>query len=92
MAKHTPGEWKHWSHGDIRVIRDESGSRICHFDYLTWSGRRPDDEVKANANLIAAAPDLLEACKAALNMVETDLGPPNWDILRAAIAKAEGND
>lgn len=42
----------------------------------------------ANAFLIAAAPDLLEACKTAIDYV--DFGRPVWVELREAIAKAEG--
>lgn len=40
----------------------------------------------------AAAPELLECVKAALNMIDGDGLPPNWDMLRAAIAKATGNE
>jgi len=44
--------------------------------------------VEANARLIAASPDLLEACKAVLAV-----GGEDWEagerVLRAAIAKAE---
>ena len=56
--------------------------------------RRPD-EAAANAHLIAAAPDLLEACKL-LGLIESN-GITNFiDIMpaveaaRAAVAKAEG--
>lgn len=44
----------------------------------------------ANARLIAAAPDLLEACKVALECAETG-NPYGWrNRLAGAIAKAEG--
>lgn len=54
----------------------------------------------ANARLIAAAPDLLEACKAALKtldwmadlMPNNELATPQRAALRAAIAKAEGRE
>jgi hypothetical protein len=46
----------------------------------------------ANARLIAAAPDLLEACKQAKKYLEPDLVEPGrtvfWNLV-AAIAKAE---
>lgn len=51
-----------------------------------------NERARANARLIAAAPDLLEAARAAL----TEMLTPNADYLeaiakvRAAIAKAEG--
>jgi len=44
----------------------------------------------ANASLIAAAPDLLEACRAALcrdDIADDEIG----DVLRAAVKRAEGN-
>lgn len=47
-------------------------------------------EQEANAHLIAAAPDLLEALEAALNMVDGDGLPPDWDMLRAVVRKARG--
>lgn len=47
-------------------------------------------EGSANARLIAAAPDLYTAVEAALNMVDGDGAPPDWDMLRAALAKARG--
>lgn len=59
--KHTPGSWENecghiWADGWGPVA-----NTIQSFD-----GREiPDDEWKANANLIAAAPDLLEAFLAA---------------------------
>ena len=55
MTKHTPGHWKyyHEKSGDCYVIRSSHGALAETFYSL---GR---DE--ANARLIAAAPDLLEA-------------------------------
>jgi hypothetical protein len=47
-----------------------------------------DDRVTANANLIAAAPDLLEALQAVLRIA--DRATDEFDMARAAIAKALG--
>lgn len=47
-------------------------------------------EVEANARLIAAAPELLEACKRAFDQTDKDARPADWEMLRAAIAKATG--
>jgi hypothetical protein len=44
----------------------------------------------ANARLITAAPELYAAVMAALNMVDGDGTPPDWDMLRAAAKKARG--
>lgn len=43
-----------------------------------------------DARLIAAAPELLEACKATLAILDADKSPWDYGFLRAAIAKAEG--
>lgn len=53
------------------------------------------DEQDANARLIAAAPDLLEACQAILTLLEQGQADTltlehDGAYLRAAIAKAEG--
>lgn len=101
---HTPGPWNagHLGRPDIscecRYILSE-GYAGSIAEVSVGNGKPvgdggndapPYDEAVANMRLIAAAPDLLEACRLALNMAETDQGPPNWDILRHAIAKAEG--
>jgi hypothetical protein len=51
------------------------------------------EESIANANLIAAAPELLEALKEMVNSYELEASPENPALLqaKAIIAKAEGN-
>jgi hypothetical protein len=55
-----------------------------------------DDENKANARLIASAPDLLAACKAALALMQEPDADEHFDaikleyMLEDAISKAEG--
>lgn len=80
--KHTPGPWEwrgHWLHGKQ--------------DLILWY-TTDDDGVRAkpeNARLIAAAPDLLEACQAVVKSAEANqaaINIPLLDALRAAIAKA----
>ena len=86
MSKHTPGPWE-WNkygallHEDEIVLGIDGGCRRC--DY-------PNE---ANARLIAAAPDLLEA----LTLLESTCGEgwlemnnPIRVLARAAIAKAKG--
>jgi len=87
MSKHTPGPW------------EVDGYRVGHpvgkhgFDLVARILQTDNaTEDAANARLIAAAPDLLAACKAAL---ESDDAPfaislPLETTLREAIAKAEG--
>lgn len=50
----------------------------------------PEAEVKANARLIAAAPDLLEACKVLVELFPESEQIRGMESVRAAIAKAEG--
>lgn len=99
MSKHTKGPWiaeftvpeEGWN-GFYILTKDE---RLYIADA---AGYQDMPERAANARLIAAAPDLLEAAEAALNLLETKsaywLLPPTSDCwrnqLRAAIAKARG--
>jgi hypothetical protein len=67
----------------------------CHADYKRGTGHKAQCEARdANARLIAAAPDLLEALKAVMEALIADLpqaeGGPTVQGALAAIAKAEG--
>ena len=83
MSKHTPGPWHSCDH---RVGRQD-GARIAD----TWSSAVPRDEQAANARLIAAAPELLEALKTVTAAIAgaQPLDPDEWQACCAAIAKAE---
>ena len=91
--KHTRGPWKVYRARlrpqyavVITEIQDVAGNAV-----VKWQGFDGIKQaiVKANARLIAAAPDLLEACKAVLAANGED-----WEVgervLRAAIKRAEG--
>lgn len=65
-AKHTPGPWKTQSIENQRHVWGPDGDCIVSIH----NGSLPDDERKANARLIAAAPDLLEACEAVAELAE----------------------
>lgn len=71
MSKHTPGPW--YQVGAWVEVEDDKTPDICTCnpadigqDRLKWDW----ETVKANAMLIAAAPDLLDALLAALPFVE----------------------
>jgi len=100
--KHTPGPWKADNHiiGDgwrVFVPRhDEADQHDAIADVETWQS---DTETEANARLIAAAPDLLDALKNVLDElhkhhkmnVKKDYSLMVADsVARKAIAKAEG--
>lgn len=102
QSKHTPGPWwpildsaKSWTvltHRDNEVgsdrgIGDPDGAAICVSIGDHTEARTRGNE-HANACLIAAAPDLLEALKGVLRVA--DRATDEFDAARAAIAKAEG--
>ena len=86
-------EYQHWEVGDSRA-----GCRIATVVWYSCSGgfgSPSKEQCEANFRLILSAPELLEACVAALKL----LGDPDADgfsadkvesVLRAAIAKAKG--
>jgi hypothetical protein len=90
MSKHTPGPWAYQEKADAytHIVRGPNDSFICQ----TPQGACGTCE--ANARLMAAAPDLLEALKGALLALESGVGDPEWGArvlaCAAAIAKAEG--
>lgn len=81
---HTPGPW----HLDpFRKYANVHGEVMSHL------ARVPIDtaEAEANARLIAAAPDLLEACREALSILDYERADVETRAqVYAAIAKAEG--
>ena len=89
---HTPGPW--FQGGRVRVYDYASGSEIAN---TGGSNVLEAEEMEANARLIAAAPDLLEACHLAYNMwnclSETqkhDVFDETASAIIRSIAKAEG--
>lgn len=97
MAEHTPGPWtlaaerfgiaicgkRHHAEGEsvIATVWTETPQRIPHADAL------------ANARLVAAAPDLLEACFAILSPGAFESAATTaalYDLVLAAVAKATG--
>lgn len=88
---HTKGEWmldetKRW----ISTSWTPGQPMIAH---LVSDASRPSEENDANARLIAAAPDLLEACNAVLGSLLYYPGefPKELEVLRKAIAKTEAS-
>lgn len=86
---HTSGPWEcsRNSLGELSIWRQSDGVHVLHS-----AGELPLAEREANGQLMSAAPDLLEACKAAAEYL--DCGTPirpGSDVelqMRLAIAKA----
>lgn len=102
MSKHTPGPWKLETVRTQSGICHKIGPfppkahhvhslprHACLYADYPSSFDPADQELEANARLISAAPDMLEA----LENLENDNGsiPDHaWNMVQAAIAKARG--
>lgn len=95
---HTPGPWSVGTglpRPEIPAVYSPAGNTtgdllVCIADCQNWNSL-PDSQRYANARLMAAAPDLLEALKAIMAVVPEHslLREANcWSMARAAIAKA----
>jgi hypothetical protein len=101
MSNHTPGPWAiEWDHYNNRpefirsFVDDDWGGEMQ--DIVEMSDEGNDSETLANANLIAAAPDMLYALKFLLadyqaigGAMRTGSTIPS-DYAEEAIKKAEG--
>lgn len=98
MSKHTPGPWKYgrpWSlsYGcGLWLVTAESTDRgkanvLMQGD---CQNHLSAEEAEANARLIAAAPDLLEALQAVVRVA--DRKTAEFDLARAALSRATGQE
>lgn len=89
-SEHTPGPWeitptKHPVADTFGVEARGVWVAKCH----PFNGDGPGrEEAKANAHLIAAAPELLEVCEMVLEFASIEMPPELIDKATAAIAKA----
>jgi hypothetical protein len=93
--KHTPGPWEviehSWSETSIFYGKDKRIARLTIYDVAAENTQQSlKKEMDANARLIAAAPELLEALTGIIKDCDLDL--PVWrvDEAREAISKAKG--
>ena len=93
--KHAPGPW-YYDDGIAFIFwtapSEYRRSVVCHIPSPTYNDDKGRSYWPANARLIAAAPDLLEALRNMLSKCGcgTALGCEVCNAARAAIAKAEG--
>ena len=93
MTIHTPGPWK-LTEGEYFYINARVDGRKVFILQRTKSvvsaatayQEAEEDRIRADCQLIAAAPELLEACQIALDSNDRSVK----DVLRAAITKATG--
>lgn len=104
MSKYTPGPWtvaSNYPNAKTAICHSSPLQKLAsaHSDVqITGAGTQviSPEEAEANAYLIAAAPELLDACKAAEAELEQWTMAAGVDaileVVRAAIAKAEGTN
>jgi hypothetical protein len=90
-TKHTPGPWTQYrdSRGYVRIQSNVQGGPVAFIEEMNNTGGTEQDH--ANARLIAAAPELLEALERITRVASVELTGRRDDVLeqaRAAIAKA----
>ena len=100
--KHTPGPWQIKSqHEPHLIIANVDGETVAgvtsySFDFIaSLEDEYGEMTSGANARLVLAAPELLEAAQRTLNSIANTEGElamtlESGDMLRAAIAKATG--
>ena len=94
-SKHTPGPWEIRKSGFIMAPDGAGqGDDVYIAEILIGPDSPEVDEAKANARLIAAAPELLAALCEIMDDVDLGIqtvGNINGKNARAAIAKAKGD-
>jgi hypothetical protein len=97
---HTDGPWAvRYTDNGLRIVYSDGEIRSHVADLHSMSLCEEHGSLRANANLIAAAPDLLSALEGAYNAIAWDIPGGKLDdqeeetlldVIRAAIAKAKG--
>lgn len=88
-AQHTPGPWKT---GEMRLTKTSAMVHTITAGNHHFCAVDGNEAATANARLIAAAPELLAACKAIIEEYDNAIGMMAQAIpsVRQAIEKAEG--
>lgn len=92
MTNHTPGPWKYrqlYADGNIITEGDYWEIFTYEYDVAAFFSRGAPIRKEADARLIAAAPELLEALRNAIEYFEGDYMRPDWlDAAEHAVARA----
>jgi len=96
MSKHTPGPWTYELNDDIGIwmIGCKDDDNFASVYIIVEDDPAGVPLYEANAHLIAASPDLLDACEAVVNWWEENendgqVVPPHVQACMAAIKKAK---
>lgn len=97
MSKHTPRPWR-VTESSREFPEGHIVAKVTLCRHVVTTTKIQREEVEANATLIAAAPELLDAAREALAFLEWATKHANArcvhvaEPLRTAIAKAEGRE
>ena len=70
-TKHTPGPWRVGTDDrSIFTVRGTTSAGMQHIATAAGCASLNDADLRANARLIAAAPELAEACQALIALVD----------------------
>ena len=88
-TKHTPGPWVE----KYGTLYGSNGEKVvCSSNGLAFGSVNSWPDAAANARLIAAAPELLEALQAIISDMDSEFGTDyDYNKARAVIAKATGS-
>ena len=101
MSNHTPGPWTVDTSGNVPGWHEDGRECLSIVSYFPTiavvNNNKEEFNGRANALLIAAAPDLLEACRGLLDAIHDSMTHESQnhhreqiDAARAAVEKAEG--
>lgn len=91
-TKFTPAPWKIADGDFIYALNDFKSNRFFFEIQAAGKGCAPPDEVVANANLIACAPEMYEMLEIALDCLGDEFALPRdiIDDIESILAKARG--
>lgn len=97
--KHTPGPWVHGAAGrtvEVWALSQTNLAKLHIAEVVYVDDDNSREETAANARLMSASPDLLEALQGAVRAMETVTLFPSFKPFiqrgKAAIAKATGQE
>jgi hypothetical protein len=96
MSKHTKGPWHVFTDNYGEVVIQNENEMICSIGEKVIMDEIGNESMWKDASLIAAAPELLEACKLVKSLSDlpkTELSSESWEKVKEvclqAITKAE---
>ncbi len=92
--EYSKGEWKasHPLYGATDIVVDVTPQRTDMLASIKWGSNIPESEQRANAQLIASAPDMYEVLKKAFTDPQYVWSGEWYQPAKDALRKAEGKN